>query len=149
MLTLVACRSPAQPGMPQSWSTSTALLFQSSTFQRWTPQQVVAAFQAAGCEVHFPKPLADVEWGETPRLAVDTLRVVNTSLSGEVGARVLIFSFANQADLEATRQSLLEQARWYQDFSSQIYSRDNILVQLLAMPNVLVQRYVAVLQAMK
>jgi len=109
----------------------------------------VAAFQAAGCEAHFPKPLADVEWGETPRLAVDTLRVVNTSLSGEVGARVLIFSFANQADLEVTRQSLLEQARWYQDFSSQIYSRDNILVQLLAMPNVLVQRYVAVLQAMK
>jgi hypothetical protein len=120
-----------------------------STFQRWTPQQVVAAFEAAGCEAHFPKPLVDVEWAETPRLAVDTLRVINTSLSGEVGARVLVFSFANQADLDTTRQSLLEQARSAEDYSSRLFSRDNILVQALSLPDVLAQQYDVALQAIK
>ena len=148
-LALGACGSPYMPAVPQPLSTSTVLPPKPSAFQRWTADQVVAAFKAAGCEAYFPKPLTQGDYGAAPQLAVDTLRVIPLSLTGEGGPRVYIFSFATQADLDKTRQYYLDRARSNYDIFSSTFSHDNILVQALGVPGFFARQYDAALQAMK
>lgn len=94
---------------------------------RFTADEVVAAFQAAGLEAESARPLTRDDYGMAPLLG-DGLRFLIPSLCEDCGGRVFVIEDVEDRD---------RLARYFRDLSeisamlfSHVFVRDNIVVQI-------------------
>ena len=90
-------------------------------FVKWTPDQVVAVFQAAGLEVVSPAPMTTNDYGSAPMVAIKAIHFLIPSICESCGGRIL--SFANAKDQKLS-------ADYYNINQSWVFIKDNILVQI-------------------
>lgn len=101
---------------------------QKATFEKWTPDQVIAAFKSAGLEAENVRPMTKEDYGVAPMLALKAVRFYLPSLGQDKGGR--LFSFSNQEDLEKMKSYYVDASKKSALFFSWAYSKDNILVQI-------------------
>jgi hypothetical protein len=97
-------------------------------FQRWTSNQVVEAFKAAGLEAEDARPMTKDDYGMAPMVAVEGMRFFIPSLCEDCGGRVL--GFASSEDLEKTKAFYVRLGEESAMLFSWVFTRDNILVQI-------------------
>jgi hypothetical protein len=89
---------------------------------KWTPDQVVAVFQAAGLEVVSPRPMTKDDYASAPMVAIQAIHFLVPSICDSCGGRIL--SFANAKDQKLS-------ADYYNNNNqSWVFIKDNILVQI-------------------
>lgn len=71
---------PALPAPRQPSQSSPA-----GSFQKWTSQQVVAVYKAAGLEIANTRPVTDKDYGPAPQTAVEGTRFFIASLCSDCG----------------------------------------------------------------
>lgn len=109
-----------------------------------TPDDVVAAFAAAGLEAETPRAMAPKDYGMAPLVAVAGVRFFIPSLGEGAGGRVM--QFANDADLAKTKDYYVELGRSSAATFSWTYDRNLILVQINGdLPPETASKYEAVL----
>jgi hypothetical protein len=91
-------------------------------FVKWTPDQVMAAFQAAGLEVGSPRPMTKNDYGSAPMVAIKAIHFLVPSVCDGCGGRILSFANANDQKLSADYYN--------NDDQSWVFIKDNILVQI-------------------
>ncbi len=106
----------------------TAAATTAQPFIKWTTQQVVDAFLAAGLEVNNPRPMTTDDYGLVPMLAVEGTRFFIPSICTDCGGRIM--SFANQEDLTIVQNYYAQLGRFGAVLFSWVYIKDNILVQI-------------------
>lgn len=97
-------------------------------FIKWTPDQVLSAFQNAGLEIGEPYLMQPTDYGLAPMVAVEGKRFLIPSMGVDFGGRV--FSFASQNDLDMMNHyydGLGKASGW---FFSWLFVKDNILIQI-------------------
>lgn len=97
-------------------------------FIKWTPDQVLSAFQNAGLEIGEPYLMQPTDYGPAPMVAAEGKRLLIPSMGVDFGGRV--FSFASQNDLDTMYhyyEGLGKASGW---FFSWLFMKDNILVQI-------------------
>mgnify|MGYP001117553000 CR=1 FL=1 len=94
-------------------------------FQRYTSQDAINAFVAAGLEAESPTPIDPNEETLLPKTFVEGQRFLITSLGEDRGGRV--FSFENEKELNAIKD-------YYEAFSglfgSWVFVEANLVVQI-------------------
>ncbi len=134
----------ATPGAAEPTSSSTT----PQPFSKWTPQQVVEAFQSAGLEVSTPRPMTTDDYGLVPMLAVEGTRFFIPSICSDCGGRIM--SFANQEDLTIVENYYAQMGRFGAVLFSWVYVKDNILVQINGeLPEENAHMYQAALDSLK
>ena len=117
-------------------------------FIKWTAQQVVEAFLAAGLEVSDPRPMTTGDYGLVPMLAVEGKRFFIPSVCVDCGGRIM--SFTNQEDLTIVQNYYAQMGRFGAVLYSWIFVKDNILVQINGeLPEQNAQMYQAALDNLK
>lgn len=116
-------------------------------FEKWTSEQVIKAFKAAGLEAEEIRPMTKDDYGMAPMTAVEGTRFLIPSLCSDCGGRV--FSFASPEDLEMMKAYYVELGRVSAIFFSWVFVKDNILVQINGdLPEEKAKQYEAALDAM-
>jgi hypothetical protein len=92
-----------------------------------TPDQVVAAFKAAGLEAESIRPLTKDDYGIAPYVGTG-LRFLIPSLGEDNGGR--IFSVDNPEDLQRLKRYYDEMGKASAMLFSWAFAKDNILVQI-------------------
>ena len=118
-----------------------------SPFEKYTVNDVIAAFEEAGLEVVNPTSMTPADYGNVPMVATEAASFSIPSVGAQVKGRVFSFDTPGNRDYVAT---------YYQNqnlgkggFVAWVYSHDNILVQLDGdVPANLASRYQGVLMAM-
>jgi hypothetical protein len=117
-------------------------------FQRWSSENALAAFHAAGLEAEGSRPMTRDDYGIAPLSAVEGTRFLIPSLCADCGGRIL--SFANQEDLELMRRFYEEMGRQSAAFFSWVFEKDNVLVQINGdLPESRAREYEAALENME
>jgi hypothetical protein len=127
-----ACSKGKQSGEPSAPNTAQPTVqpsplagASSTSFQKWNPPQVVAAFKAAGLEIENPTLLAKPKDAGLPVTYTDATSFAIPSAGGSDAGR--IYSFASESDLEKMVDYYAQASA---DAFSWVYVRDNILVRL-------------------
>lgn len=117
-------------------------------FQKWTSNQVIEAFKAAGLEAEETRPMTKDDYGMAPMFEVEGIRFLIPSLCADCGGRVL--SFASQGDLDTTQAYYVELGKSSALFFSWTFAKDNILVQINGdLPEEQARQYEAALNTLK
>lgn len=117
-------------------------------FKKWTSDQAIKAFRAAGLEAEQSRPMTKDDYGMAPMTAIEGTRFLIPSLCEDCGGRV--FSFASPEDLEMTRVFYVEIGRASAWLFSWVFVKDNILVQINGdLPEDDANQYQAALDAIK
>ncbi len=112
-----------------------------------TPEQVVAAFMAAGLVVAEPRPMTRDDYGTAPYVGDQGVRFRMSSVGAASAGRII--SVTSPADLEVLRTHYTELGTHTAGFFSHVFVRDNILVQLSGdVPQWEAAKYQAVLDGM-
>lgn len=98
-----------------------------SSFVRWTLDQAAQAIIAAGLEFENPRRMTVDDYGMAPFVG-EGIRFLIPSLGPDSGGR--LFSFTNQADLDAVREYYESLGRASAFFFSWVFVKDNILIQI-------------------
>lgn len=115
-------------------------------YARWTPDQVVAAFQAAGLEVGPFHAMTAADYGTAPQMASAGIRFLLPSLCADCGGRVLAFNDAPGLDATRTYYETLGKNKLY---FSWVFVHDNLLVQINGdLPEARAKVYQAALEAL-
>jgi hypothetical protein len=94
---------------------------------QWTPEQVIAAFKAAGLEAESPTKMGRQDYGPAP-LVGEGMRFLIPSLCADCGGRVFAVAATDERDRLATHyRDLAKQSAF---FYSHVFVRDNIVVQI-------------------
>lgn len=100
---------------------------EAAEFQKYTSQDAIDAFIAAGLEAESPEPVDPNDQSPLPKTFVEAQRFFIPSLGEDRGGRV--FSFANQRELDIVRD-------YYEAFTgalaSWVFVKDNLIVQIAA-----------------
>jgi len=97
-------------------------------FQKFNSLHALEAFKAAGVEIGETYPLTNQDIGLGPRVIVEGTRFFIPSLGKNNGGR--IFSYASQADLNATKNYYLNAVKAGGATRIWLFTKDNILVQI-------------------
>jgi len=137
----------------------------SAGFEKWTSDQVVEAFKAAGLPCEEVRPITEGEYrlegkacpngldtttqlGPPPREALEGIRFFAPTVCNNCNGRIL--SFATREDLEELRTWYVGRGREFCIFESWLYVKDNILVQISGdMPEEKALEYEAALKGME
>jgi hypothetical protein len=92
-----------------------------------TPDDVIAAFKAAGLEAESTYPLTKEDYGAAPYVG-EGVRFLVPSLCADCGGRV--FSLENTQDLEALKNYYDSLGEASALFFSWVFTDENILVQI-------------------
>lgn len=123
------------------------LLGCSPKFDRWTPDQGIAALQASGLECTSPRAMTAQDYGLAP-MGKTGIRFLIPSLGGDAGGRLI--AFEDKAQLDKARTYYVELGKGSAAFFSWVYVRDNLLLQINGkLPEAQAKAYEAALQAMK
>jgi len=116
---------------PPTVTPVTALIETLSTpppYERYHIGVVMEHLQSSGVEFVNPRPMSRDDFGMAPMTATATMRFLIPSLCEDCGGR--LFTFANAADLEATRSYYAEAGRASAMFYSHLFTRANVLIQI-------------------
>jgi hypothetical protein len=117
-------------------------------FRRWTSNQVVEAFKAAGLEAEDARPMTKDDYGMAPMVAVEAMRFFIPSLCEDCGGRVL--SFDSPDDLEKTKSFYVRLGEESAMLFSWVFTKDNILVQINGdLPEETAMKYKAALESLE
>lgn len=132
----------ATPEPPTATPEATA----TSTFARWTVDQVGQYLDAAGLEFVSPAPMTKDDYGMAPILGTG-LRFLVPSICADCGGR--LFAFDNQSDLDKMKTYYEDLAAQSAMFFSWVFTRENILIQINGdLPEEQALKYKAALDAM-
>jgi len=95
---------------------------------RWTSQQVVDGFVAAGLECADARPTTDDDFAFLPYMEVEGQYFTLPSLCSKCGGQVLVFADWNDLQVTRTHYELLGKS--LRAFRSWVFVRDNVLVQM-------------------
>jgi hypothetical protein len=116
-------------------------------FEVITPEQVIAAFKAAGLEAENPMPMTPADYGLAPMVATKGIHILIPSMCSDCGGR--IFSFANSADREIMADYYNKFARASAALFSWVFEQNNILVQINGdLPQTQAMKYKQVLDSL-
>lgn len=120
-----------------------------SSFHQWRTSQVVAAIEAAGLEVKIVRTGKKYEDdGLSMFMAVDAARFRIPSAGENEGG--IILSFYNADDLARMQNYYLGLNRAMPEYSSWVFVKDNILLQInRSLPGAEARKYAAALDAME
>lgn len=137
----------------------------SAGFDKWTIDQVVEAFNAAGLPCEEVREMIEEDYrlegkvcpvgldlttklGPPPMEALEGSRFFASSVCNSCNGRIL--SFASREDLEELRDWYIGRGQEFCIFESWLYEKDNILVQISGdMPEDMAGQYEAVLANMR
>lgn len=129
-------------------ATATPAVTATPVFQRWTSNQVLEAFRAAGLEVGDTWAMTDDEYGLSPARAPDATRFLIPSMCADCGGR--IFAFDDPAQLKAGEMYFVKLGENNRLYFSWTFVRDNILVQIGGdLPEARAQEYEKALRKME
>jgi hypothetical protein len=118
-----------------------------SSFQKWTCDDVVQTFKKASLEISGEHPMTKEDYGIAPMRAVEGIHFFIPSLCSDCGGRIL--SFSNQSDLDITKTYYDELAKSSAMLFSWEFEKDNILVQINGdLPEEKARKYETALNAM-
>lgn len=126
--TAIAQTQAAQPVFIPPTETPFPTATSVPSFQKWSNQDVVTAFQDAGLEVESPRLMKPDDYKLAPLVALEGTRFLIPSLCEDCGGR--IFSFDTPEDLEAMHRYYIKIAEGSAIFFSWVFTKDNILVQI-------------------
>ncbi len=147
ILTLTACTPAAIQSTTMPWPTYTSyptytpmttqtpyvvvVMATSSPapkLERWTADQVINAFVAAGLEAENSAIMTKDDYGFAPMMAKKGIRFLIPSLCADCGGRVM--EFDDQQSLEIVKAYYEDMGKSSAAFFSWVYVKDNILVQI-------------------
>ncbi|UED70696.1 hypothetical protein [Brevibacillus sp. HD3.3A] len=105
-----------------------SLVFGCSTYEKWTPDQVINSFKTSSLEAENVKDMEKSDYGMAPMTAKSGKRFYIPSLGENAGGRVL--TFESQDDLEKMKQFYVEAGKQSAMFFSWVFVKDNVLVQI-------------------
>jgi len=120
----------------------------SPDFQKWTSQQIIAEFQAAGLEIGAPVSLTSEDFNMFIRKTDDAKFYFIPSACE--GCRGRVFAYSNKTDLNLTKsyyENLAKGGNW---LHSWLFIKDNILIQMPGdIPEEKALRYQQVLESIE
>lgn len=141
---VTATSAPTDTPSPTATTRPTASAPQT---KRFTPEQVIAAFKAAGLEAESARPMTKDDYGMAPYVG-QGIRFVIPSVCADCGGRILAID--DKADLQRARAFYDDLGKQSAMLFSWTYVRENILVQLNGdLPEAQAKKYEAALLAMK
>lgn len=128
--------------------TETPTLAPTTSFTKWTADQVIEAFKAAGLEAENPTVMTRDDFGRAPYSADKGIHFFVPSLCSDCGGRVFSFPDLESRDLMETYYVGL--GRLSAASYSWVFVRDNILVQINGdLPDAKAAKYKEALENLK
>ncbi len=136
------------PATPTPVPSPTPQVTTTPEFIRWTSDQVIKFFKAAGLEAENAMPMTKEDYGMAPYVAIEGTHFFIPSLCSDCGGRIM--SFATPEDLEKTRAYYVELGKESAIFFSWVFVKDNILIQINGdLPEKTAKKYEAALDDLK
>ena len=95
---------------------------------KWTAQQAIDSFKAAGLEAESPQPMTRQDLNVVPYVTDDMIHFLIPSLCPDCGGRV--FAVKDEADIAPLKTYYESLGKSSAAFYSHVLVRDNILVQI-------------------